>query len=127
MMPDIPHGILYTTGEQIVPYRTRDGSEIRELMHPESHGCTNQSLAEARLRPGGITLLHKHLRSEEFYYVVSGAGRMTLGDRVFPVAAGSTICIKPGVAHHIENTQDQELVFLCCCAPPYSHADTIML
>ena len=127
MMPVALHGILYTTGAQIVPYFTRDGSEIRELMHPEVHGCNNQSLAEARLCPGGVTRLHKHLRSEEFYHVVSGAGRMTLGERVFPVAAGSTICIEPGVAHKIENTQDQDLVFFCCCAPPYFHADTLFL
>ena len=127
MMPAPLHGILYTTREQIVPYITRDGSEIRELMHPEVHGCHNQSLAEATVRPGGTTRLHKHLRSEEFYHVLSGAGRMTLGKRVFPVAAGSTICIAPGVEHKIENTQDQDLILLCCSAPPYSHADTILL
>ena len=118
---------MQTSREQITPYTTRDGSEIRELMHPEVHGNRNQSLAEAVIQPGCRTRLHKHLRSEELYHVLSGSGRMTLGERVFPVAAGDTICIAPGEAHRVENTENQALVILCCCAPPYSHADTELL
>jgi len=29
------------------PYSTKDGSQIKELTHPEVHGNKNQSLAEA--------------------------------------------------------------------------------
>ena len=118
---------MQTTRDQIPSYITRDGSEIRELMHPEVHGNRNQSLAEATIRPGCVTMLHKHLQSEELYHVVSGFGRMTLGKLTFPVMTGDTICIAPGVAHQLENTKDQDLVILCCCAPPYSHADTKLL
>jgi hypothetical protein len=31
---------------------TKDGSGIRELMHPDRHGNRNQSLAEALVPPG---------------------------------------------------------------------------
>ena len=34
----------------IEPYVTKDGSEIRELMHPAVHGNEKQSLAEANRR-----------------------------------------------------------------------------
>lgn len=115
---------LHTCRKNVVPYTTRDGSEIRELMHPDQHGCRNQSLAEAIVAPGCRTRLHRHLRSEELYHVLSGSGRMTLGRQEFPVAAGETICIAPGVQHRVENTGNQDLVILCCCVPPYSHADT---
>ena len=118
---------MKTTREQAAPYRTRDGSEIRELMHPEVHGNRNQSLAEAIVRPGCRTRRHKHPCSEELYHVLSGSGRMTLADKVFPVLAGDTVCIAPGVEHSIENTGNYDLVILCCCAPPYSHADTELL
>jgi len=84
-------------------------------MHPEVHGNRNQSLAEATIRPECVTMLHKHLQSEELYHVVSGFGRMTLGKLTFPVMTGDTICIAPGVAHQLENTKDQDLVILCCC------------
>jgi len=113
-----------TSRNDVTPYITRDGSEIRELMHPEVHGNRNQSLAEATIRPGCVTRLHKHLCSEELYHVLAGSGRMTLGERVFRVNAGDTIRIAPRVAHSVENTENRVLVILCCCAPPYSHSDT---
>ena len=31
----------------------------------------------------------------------------------------------PGAWHTFENDGNSELRFLCCCAPPYSHDDTI--
>ena len=43
--------------DSVVPYITKDGSEIRELMHPAVHGNQNQSLAEAMVPPGARTLL----------------------------------------------------------------------
>jgi mannose-6-phosphate isomerase-like protein (cupin superfamily) len=96
-------------------------------MHPEVHGNSSQSLAEATVRPGRATMLHKHLRSEELYHVLSGSGRMTLDGQVFPLAVGDTICIAPGTAHMVENMENQDLVILCCCSPPYSHSDTKLL
>ena len=64
------------------PFETKDGSQIRELMHPAVHGNRNQSLAEARVAPGASTALHWHLRSEELYHVTAGCGMMTLGDEM---------------------------------------------
>lgn len=61
------------------PFETKDGSEIRELMHPAVHGNRNQSLAEARVAPGQTTALHWHRESEELYHVTAGTGLMTLG------------------------------------------------
>jgi len=44
-----------TSYPDVVPYRTKDGSIIRELMHPGIHGNANQSLAEATVPAGGRT------------------------------------------------------------------------
>ncbi len=109
------------------PYVTKDGSVIRELMHPARHAVRNQSLAEARVAPGGSTALHVHRVSEELYHVTQGQGRMTLGREVFDVAAGDTVLIPPGTPHDIANTGSGELVILCCCAPAYDHDDTVLL
>lgn len=111
----------------IEPYRTRDGSVIRELMHPSVHGNVGQSLAEARVAPGERTLRHRHLASEEIYHIVSGSGMMDLGGRRFAVIPGDTVLIPPGTPHHLENTGEGELTVLCCCAPAYSHADTELI
>jgi mannose-6-phosphate isomerase-like protein (cupin superfamily) len=112
---------------QVAPYITRDGSEIRELMHPAVHGNRQQSLAEAVVAPGGRTALHRHRVTEEIYHFTAGEGVMTLGAEVFPVAAGDTVCIPPGMPHCLENTGSGPLVLLCACAPAYSHEDTELL
>jgi len=111
----------------VEPFVTRDGSQIRELMHPGVHGNRRQSLAEATLAPGGSTLLHRHRETEEIYYFTQGTGLMTLGAERFAVRAGDTVCIPPGTPHRLENTGEDALILLCACAPAYSHADTDLL
>lgn len=109
------------------PYVTRDGSEIRELMHPQLHGNHRQSLAEAIIQPGQRTRLHRHLLSEELYHVTRGEGLMTLAGEMLPIAVGDTILIAPGSAHCVAATGSQPLHLLCCCSPPYRHDDTELL
>lgn len=124
MMPTKPMTTHYA---EIAAYPTKDGSEIRELMHPDQHGNTQQSLAEARVETGQTTQLHRHLRSEELYHITGGQGHMTLGDNVFDVKAGDTVCIPPGTPHCITNTGTDVLTLLCCCAPAYQHTDTELI
>jgi len=118
---------MKTHYNQIKPFTTRDGSLIRELMHPDCHGNQNQSLAEAVVNIASETILHRHHESEELYYITLGKGLMTLGDHNFEVGVGDTICISPGTEHKIRNIGDGELKILCCCAPAYSHDDTELL
>ena len=116
-----------TSIAEIESFTTADGSTIRELMHPETHGNQNQSLAEATITVGSITRLHKHHSSEELYHVIQGKGEMTLGDKIFSVGIGDTVCIRPGTAHQIKNIGKINLVILCCCSPQYLHADTELI
>lgn len=117
-----------TRRSEVAPFITKDGSEIRELMHPDAHAARHQSLAEATLPPGARTLLHRHHRTEEIYHILSGGGTMRLGDERFRVAAGDTVCIPPGTPHGIDNDdRARPLVLLCACSPAYSHADTELL
>ena len=67
---------MKTRYADIPAYVTKDGSEIRELIHPDHHGARNQSLAEAIIPAGTRTLLHRHHRTEEIYHVTAGQGRM---------------------------------------------------
>lgn len=111
----------------IAAFQTKDGSEIRELMHPSRHGNRAQSLAEARIRPGEQTALHRHIRSEELYHVMAGEGVMTLDGEQFTIRPGDSIAISPGTSHRVRNTGSETLVILCCCSPPYTHDDTVLL
>ncbi|MGB4063105.1 MAG: cupin domain-containing protein [Azonexus sp.] len=118
---------MKTSRDAISPYITKDGSEIRELLHPAHHGARNQSLAEALVPAGCTTLLHRHEVTEEIYHVTGGTGIMTLGAEKFPIGPGDSVLISPGTPHCVANTGETALVILCCCAPAYSHGDTVLL
>jgi mannose-6-phosphate isomerase-like protein (cupin superfamily) len=99
------HAVEVIRREQRQPLITADGSSIRELAPIPSGNAANQSLAEAVVPAAGETIAHLHLRSEEIYLFTGESGRMRLGDEERP----------------------DPLVVLCCCAPAYSHADTVLL
>ncbi len=99
------------------PFTTKDGSTIRELHH-----TALQSLAEASLEPGQMTERHYHVRTEEIYVVVEGAGELEIEGERHRVGVGDAALIPPGAWHQIRAVG--QLRFLCCCAPPYSNDDT---
>ncbi|HEY2259585.1 MAG: cupin domain-containing protein [Geminicoccaceae bacterium] len=111
---------------QLEAFITADGSSIRELAGPAWTPARNQSLAEATVNPGGQTAEHYHPQAEELYYFVAGRGRMRLGEEEAQVVAGDCVVIAPGTPHKLFNDGAQPLVLLCCCAPAYSHDDTVM-
>ena len=116
--------VIKTSYHTIKPYRTKDGSLIRELLHPAVHGSQGMSLAEAVVNPGRETLVHRHNGTQEIYHITEGSGLMTLGAETFSVQIGDSVFIPAGVAHGIKNTSRVRLKLLCCCSPPYSHDDT---
>lgn len=112
---------------RVPSFTTKDGSEIRELLAHRNSCIQKQSLAEARLPPGGSTTPHYHPQTEEIYYLLTGTGQMRIGDETTAVGPGDAIAIPPGLVHTITNTGDVPLVFLCCCAPAYEHSDTVLV
>jgi mannose-6-phosphate isomerase-like protein (cupin superfamily) len=108
-------------------YVTKDGSIIRELLHPSASGVVNQSLAEAIVEPGQTTALHRHHLTEEIYHLTAGRGMMSLGSESFGVKTGDSVVIRPGTPHCITNTGPEPLHILCACSPAYSHDDTELL
>lgn len=108
------------------PFITKDGSEIRELLAHRNSCIRQQSLAEARVPAGAITEAHYHPCTEEIYYILEGAGVMTIDGEQREIGPGDAIAIPPGAKHQIENPHSQTLRFLCCCAPGYEHKDTVL-
>ena len=108
------------------PFVTKDTSEIREILAPRNSSIRNQSLAEARVLPGKSTEEHIHPRAEEIYYVLKGKGKISIEGEVRDIRAGDGIALLPGKRHKIWNTDASDLIFLCCCAPAYTHEDTVI-
>ncbi len=112
--------------DSVPAFITKDGSEIRELLAYRNSAIRRQSLAEARLAPGRSTQAHRHLVTEEIYYILEGRGEMRLDGETRLVGPGDAIAIPPGSIHQIANVGTSVLKFLCCCVPAYEHEDTIM-
>ena len=112
--------------DQITPFITKDGSEIRELLAHRNSGIRNQSLAEARLPVGAATQEHFHPVAEEIYYITHGTGKIRIESELREVQPGDAIAILPGQKHKLWNTGGEVLRLLCCCAPAYEHSDTII-
>jgi mannose-6-phosphate isomerase-like protein (cupin superfamily) len=115
-----------TNIDRVPAFITKDGSEIRELLAYRNSCIRYQSLAEARLPVGGGTIGHRHLLTEEIYYILEGQGMMRIADEVRNVGRGDAIAIPPGEFHQITNAGSTVLKFLCCCAPAYVDSDTVM-
>src|SRR5689334_15211543 len=95
--------------DDIPPFVTKDGSEIRELLAHRNSGIRNQSLAEARLGVGASTQEHFHLRTEEIYYITHGRGRILIETEVREVRPGDAIAILPGQKHKLWNIGSEPL------------------
>jgi mannose-6-phosphate isomerase-like protein (cupin superfamily) len=106
------------------PFTTKDGSTIRSILDRTNAPVANQSLAEATVPAGGSTQRHYHRISEEFYFILEGAGRMEIDGEERAVGPGDAILIPPGAWHQIRAEGVGDLRLLCCCAPPYAHEDT---
>jgi mannose-6-phosphate isomerase-like protein (cupin superfamily) len=119
--------VTKTSYAEAQAFVTKDGSVIRELMHPARHAAAAQSFAEAIVAVGETTERHLHQRSEEIYHITSGEGLMMLGEEKFSVGLGDTVVIAPGTPHCIRNTGSGPLKFICASAPAYSHEDTVLL
>ena len=61
----------------------------------ERTGSENLGARLWRLPPMSANTLHKHIRSEEFYFVLEGVGRMRVGDETLTVPKYGGVLVGP--------------------------------
>ena len=97
-----------------------EGCYITEV----SNSCDDPdlSIARARVLPGVTTKWHRLKNTAERYVILSGEGRVEVGD--LPpetVRPGDTVIIPPLCRQRIANIGSEALVFLAICTPRFSH------
>ena len=71
-------------------------------------GTTGSILVEQTFQRGGTTSLHIHDQGDELFYVVSGRGTATLGDKTEVIEPGDVIFVPKSAVHVIENLDNDE-------------------
>jgi mannose-6-phosphate isomerase-like protein (cupin superfamily) len=100
-----------------------DKTILREILHPQRDvPLFRYSLAYAVLKPKQTSLRHR-LKSCEVYYILKGKGRVHLNDEISEVWENQAIVIPPNTIQFIENTEKENLEFLCIVDPAWKIED----
>jgi len=70
-----------------------------------------------RLPPRSANTLHKHVRAEEFYFVIEGVGRLRVGEQTLTVPKHGAVLVGPGELRQVFNDTDYEVLWLIVSAP----------
>jgi mannose-6-phosphate isomerase-like protein (cupin superfamily) len=75
--------------------------------------ATNSNLVFRKrvLHPGAAIGYHLQ-KAEEIYYIISGAGEMTMNNKTFDVNAGDAILTLAGSSHGLKQTGAEDLVVI---------------
>ena len=95
-----------------------EGCFVTELSNiPED---TDASIARARVPPGVTTRWHRLNGTAERYVILSGTGRVEVGELpAQAVAPNDVVLIPPGCRQRITCTSAEDLVFLAICTPRF--------
>lgn len=94
--------------------------ELKELYHSQ-----NLSISIITFPPGSAAKKHFHNKMEEAYYVISGKGKIVLGNKTLNITAGDTIPIPKKVFHAANNPYSKKMKILIITHPKFSQRDII--
>jgi mannose-6-phosphate isomerase-like protein (cupin superfamily) len=102
-----------------VPRNERGAGQVSHLLLGLPAENTPMSITLVYAEPGSQQSVHVHPHNTQVYVIVTGAGRMIVGDEEADVAAGTMICIPPGTKHAIRNNGQDRLTYVSATAPPF--------
>jgi len=83
----------------------------------ERTGSKNLGARLWRLPPKSANTLHKHIRQEEFYFVLEGTGRLRVGNETLTVPRYGGVLVGPDQLRQVFNDTDAEVLWLIIGAP----------
>ena len=70
-----------------------------------------------RLPPQSANTLHRHIKAEEFYFVIEGTGRIRVGDQSLTIPKLGGVLVGPEQLRQIFNDTETETLWLIVGAP----------
>src|SRR5438094_9858684 len=98
-------------------WRRSNLMQIPNADYLERIGSENLGARLWRLPPNSANTLHKHIRAEEFYFVLEGVGRMRVGDETLTVPKYGGVLVGPDQLRQVFNDTDEEALWLIVGAP----------
>lgn len=95
--------------------KEREDETLRDtyfLIDPEDSPSRNLKMGQTIIYPTGKTTGHAHEDMEEVYYILSGKGKMVVGEDEFTIQAGDAFYVPFGEYHVTYNTGNQPLAIL---------------
>jgi oxalate decarboxylase len=102
---------------EMAPTKKQRGGEVRIVDGGNFKASPQVAAAHVTLHPGGLREMHWHPNADEWQYYVKGKGRMTVfaaaeRARTMDFEQGDVGYVQRNFPHYIENTGDEDLVFL---------------
>lgn len=102
---------------QMPPTSTNTGGTVRVVDSGNFPVSTSVAVSQVTLKPGGLRELHWHPNVSEWQYWIKGKGRMTIVTaegkaRTMDFNANDVGFVPSMAGHYIENTGDEDLIFL---------------
>ena len=98
-------------------WRPSNLMKIPNADYLERTGSENLGARLWRLPPRSANTLHKHIRAEEFYFVLEGMGRMRVGDETLTVPKYGGVLVGPDQLRQVFNDTNAEVLWLIVGAP----------
>ena len=107
----------YLINPEDLHWRPSNLMKIPTADYLERTGSENIGARLWRLPPKSANTLHKHIRAEEFYFVLEGTGRMRVGNDALTVQKYGGVLVGPSQLRQVFNDTDAEVLWLIVGAP----------
>ncbi len=109
---------------QMQPTAKNKWGEVRIVDSKVFQASNTVAAAHVIVHPGGIRELHWHQNADEWQYYIKGKGRMTVfaasgRARTMDFRKGDVGYVQQTFPHYIENTGDEDLIFLEMFKAPF--------
>jgi mannose-6-phosphate isomerase-like protein (cupin superfamily) len=109
---------MFKQNKSAAPQRDRDGLTSYILLQQGDISTDNLAITWVDVAPGCSQRPHSHA-PEQVYVIISGQGRMRVGDEERDVVEGDLVYIPSNVVHSIVNLSNEVLRYISASTPAF--------